>query len=480
MRQLLFFLITLQLINVYPQNRTDNADRATIVLVDKGGSGKAAIFGYKSPEQMVRYDTIFFKNSDKISWSRHLSHPQYVQLIKNGRLKKVFLSPGAKLTITTPPALPYVEYKGKDAKANQYLDAISQNEELNSYFFSTSRKTDIESLKQQLHSYLAKKKEILDMHFPSPKDQNSNFYQLQLHDFSSFKQYILAKNIKENYPDSIYNKELSTIIGEEFELPDEEMLNVESKYARYMSQEILADYFGMKKYGHKWKEVEQQEGRHSFLMRMAHEFYPPTLAKVIVRDELNYLVDQVALKLVREVGTKSPQNHDLAYSMLNQYGFILPATELDSLKSILAEHFQETPPTYAEKITDFSFENIAGEEISLNSPSNKFTLVSVWTSWCKPCIANFGKVHETQQTYESQLEVISISLDRNREDFLGIIEKFNVPGSLRLWAVDGFYSSFALAFQITSVPKYLLVDKSGKVIAIDYWGNIVERIQKIK
>lgn len=107
-----------------------------------------------------------------------------------------------------------------------------------------------------------------------------------------------------------------------------------------------------------------------------------------------------------------------------------------------------------------------GETINNATFAGKTVLIDFWATWCAPCVREMGALHAVHEKYRGQgLEILSLSLDQRRE----AISPFRVswPMPWRHAYLDGgFTSDTARAFGVTSIPKPILVDPDGTVVAV--------------
>jgi peroxiredoxin len=116
--------------------------------------------------------------------------------------------------------------------------------------------------------------------------------------------------------------------------------------------------------------------------------------------------------------------------------------------------------------------------IHLSSLKGKVVLIDFWASWCGPCRATIPKTVKLYNKYKAQgFEVFGVSIDSKKEAWSQAIKAENI----NFTQVDdkgGWDATTANDYYVNQIPASFLIDKSGKIIAIDAEGNQLER--KIK
>lgn len=108
-----------------------------------------------------------------------------------------------------------------------------------------------------------------------------------------------------------------------------------------------------------------------------------------------------------------------------------------------------------------------GAKISLFSLQGQIVLVDFWASWCGPCRAENRRLRPIYETYHSRgFEILSVSLDSERNDWLEAIEE-DQTGWQHVSDLGGFNSPATTTYQIEALPTSYLLDPSGKVIGKD-------------
>lgn len=130
-------------------------------------------------------------------------------------------------------------------------------------------------------------------------------------------------------------------------------------------------------------------------------------------------------------------------------------------------------------IPDFRFVSLDDSSlvVSRESMLGKTYLVDVWSTWCLPCVAQRADLDEIHEEFNPRgFEILSVSLDAN----VDIVNRFRNARYRMPWqnafSTGGFSSEAARLFNVTRVPRSLLIDRTGHVIARDVRGSTLRRI----
>ncbi|MGD1082353.1 MAG: redoxin domain-containing protein [Candidatus Sulfotelmatobacter sp.] len=106
--------------------------------------------------------------------------------------------------------------------------------------------------------------------------------------------------------------------------------------------------------------------------------------------------------------------------------------------------------------------------LTSNDLRGKVYLIDFWATWCEPCIDEIPNMQKAYDLYgRDGFALLSISFDDSPET----VAKFRKQKYPMPWqngfAKDGFSGPVAKDFDLTGLPSPILVDRSGKIIALE-------------
>ncbi len=146
----------------------------------------------------------------------------------------------------------------------------------------------------------------------------------------------------------------------------------------------------------------------------------------------------------------------------------------------LENYFRRKEKMEKEKFfTDFFMTNNKGEKFRLSSLADKkLILIDFWSSDCLPCRQNHLRLFDLYRKYSSKgLEIISISLDENKRDWLKAIKKDKMSW-VNVSELNGWKNSVAENYFISSIPFSVSIKGNRKIIGTEMSKAEIEECLK--
>jgi len=117
---------------------------------------------------------------------------------------------------------------------------------------------------------------------------------------------------------------------------------------------------------------------------------------------------------------------------------------------------------------DFEVELIDdGGTVSKQSLMGNYYLIDFWATWCGPCIREMPNLHSVYEEFkDTGFKILSISLDQSVDHIAGFrAGDWKMPW-LHAYAEGMFESYMATLFEVSGIPKPILVDPEGVIVAV--------------
>ena len=399
-----------------------------------------------------------------------LSKPLMLNVIINGSFYNLYLKPGYDLKISkdTTDSNESILFEGEGAPINNYINRISSvlfSESLVGYDLNTFRKK-YDSLNVAVEDF---SRSYFDR-FPMQKDDLDLLKQIKKIKLLSVKIYYVFQAHNDALFDQLDKLRKGEPIGK-IEMLDE----LQSFYS-----DIPFDTAYLRNGMFDYKSV-----LYDYLLELHNSVFDPKLVK-----PNNQWPKQVSARWPRRVNTlikgesfpRGIKEYLIAIDLRHWMDSQGITPEIDSIFNEFKLEFEGSIYTanlqkkYDRKVVilpgdiapDFSGRTLEGKLMSLKDFKGKVVYVDIWASWCAPCLEEIPyskKLHSDFQ--EDKVIFLNVSIDRSREawkkrlvkekDWLGTHIILDEKGSDSLWR----------NYKLNGIPKYLLIDQTGKIVSAD-------------
>lgn len=98
----------------------------------------------------------------------------------------------------------------------------------------------------------------------------------------------------------------------------------------------------------------------------------------------------------------------------------------------------------------------------LKRHAGKVTVIEIWASWCGDCVKAMPQLKDLQVN-NLNVDYVFISMDKATDKWKAGIEKHELKGD-HYWAKDGMKGEFGKSIDLDWIPRYIIIDKKGKII----------------
>ena len=99
----------------------------------------------------------------------------------------------------------------------------------------------------------------------------------------------------------------------------------------------------------------------------------------------------------------------------------------------------------------------------------KVVYIDVWATWCKPCLEEVEPADKIRQHFQDQDELVfvNVSVDGRRKTWEDHLLEHPEEGVINVNDPGNFKSQIAKSYKIDGIPRYIIIDKEGKIFSID-------------
>jgi thiol-disulfide isomerase/thioredoxin len=124
-------------------------------------------------------------------------------------------------------------------------------------------------------------------------------------------------------------------------------------------------------------------------------------------------------------------------------------------------------PKVGQPSPEIAMKDVNGNLKKLSDLKGKVVLIDFWASWCGPCRKTMPALGSLYKQYKGKgFEIYGISIDDDKADWKKAIAADKITW-LQVSEPGGWNGPTATAWNLEQIPASFLLDKDGKVLAVD-------------
>ena len=194
------------------------------------------------------------------------------------------------------------------------------------------------------------------------------------------------------------------------------------------------------------------------------EIYPKTVA------QMKYAADRLHKDAVREIVL-----HYIATTYVDNFG-VKDITEIENiyytyvkdaamLESMKAKYDRWDLARPGRMSPGFRAVDVDGKEYTLADFRGKYVYIDMWATWCAPCKREMPYLKALEEEFaDAQIVFLGLSIDKDKQAWENMVRTGDLTG-VQLYL--GLQSKFQEAYRIEGIPRFILLDKAGRIIEND-------------
>jgi thiol-disulfide isomerase/thioredoxin len=422
------------------------------------------------PEVAVESKNITTKINEKgiFKFTFEISKPTFFSFNCGKEYTNLFLSPGDSvfISIDYPQFDSTLKYSGTGSEANNYLamEMISKTNLDYKKFYGNAEKDFVREADSIYNSDIKRLEDYANKNSNLNKDfvnlKKIKYLYSWARMYNSYpSNHAYYSNEKDFKPSGEFEKYLSKV-----NLNDSTLLDI-SEYTQFLRFDIM--------------------------LKTSEIFKKDTLLQKKPGAYIQTQVEMIS-KTFTDPKIKEYMTYSILYDELKYSGLKLVESELKKFTeetknvnyknniSTLVEKWKKLAPGTI--IPEFTFIDINGKNVALSSFKGKYLYIDTWATWCGPCRGEIPDLKKLEEKYhDKNIVFISISIDDDKAAWENFVEKEKLQG-VQLY-IKGWENPYNEFFMINSIPRFILIDREGKIIDANAErpsGKIEETIAKLE
>jgi thiol-disulfide isomerase/thioredoxin len=116
-------------------------------------------------------------------------------------------------------------------------------------------------------------------------------------------------------------------------------------------------------------------------------------------------------------------------------------------------------------LTELNGQILTFDEL-IHQNKGKTLFIDVWASWCVPCLKAMPfskKIRDALQ--KKPIRFLHFSMDNSRTAWQEKVKDLNLPSGDCYIVSNNFKSAFAKSLKLSSIPRYIIIGKNGKILS---------------
>ncbi len=398
-------------------------------------------FGEKSST-----DTLLLDDEGNFEGEFIVEKPQYVRL-NHKEYATLYLTPNDELNITVniDSFDETIVYTGKGADANNYLKDKVLLEEDKLPGVKDLYSLEYNDFKEKIGTY----KEIQETRLTAFKGLSTDFIKSEKRN-NQYKWVNLMSRYSRYHKHFTKKEEVEDNSKDYMDIVD---LNDASSLQSMEYTMFIGEYLSNETTKH-IKENELDESDSNLYFKTSNIF----ISKLFKNDKIKTFLEAKNLHdRIKYLGVNGVDSDYEKFKSKEKYK--------PYLASINEQYDKWAPLKTGALAKDFEIVDLEGQKKKLSDYRGKYVYIDVWATWCGPCRGEIPHLEKLQEEYEDKnIVFMSVSIDNKKETWARMVKDKKMKGE-QVFIEGAWNSSLAKDYNIGSIPRFMLIDKEGKIIS---------------